>query len=99
MPTGGTEFAGLSEYVAMAKRRWILIASVALLATGYTINSARHERVQYRSKATVRLVDPSRAISGNIADPIQTQMPFSNRADPIASQQQILTSEAVATTA
>ncbi len=83
----------------MAKRRWLLIVVVAFLATGYTINSVRHEKIQYKSRATVRLVDPGRALAGDVASPIQAQMPFSNSANPIASQQQILMSEAVATTA
>ena len=99
MPTTGTEFAGINEYVAMAKRRWLLISVVALLATGYTINSVRNEKISYKSKATVRLVDPSRAIAGNMADNISTQMPFSSSANPIASQQQIIISEGVAGTA
>jgi capsular exopolysaccharide synthesis family protein len=83
----------------MAKRRWLLISVVALVATGYTINSVRNEKIQYQSKATVRLVDPSRAIAGDVASPVAVQMPFSSSANPIASQQQILLSEAVATTA
>ncbi|MEO8577952.1 MAG: hypothetical protein ABI556_14685, partial [Gemmatimonadales bacterium] len=99
VPTTGTEFAGISEYIAMAKRRWLLIILVALVCTGYTFNSVRNERAQYKSRATVRLVDPSRAIAGDMAGSMSPQMPFSNQTNPISSQQEIVMSEAVATIA
>lgn len=96
--THGTEFTGLHEYYAIAKRRWKLILAVALLATGYTLNSVRTQRAQYRSRATVRLMDASRAMAGNMAEngaATAAQMPFSRSTDPIQSQIQILQSEAV----
>ena len=85
----------------MAMRRWPIIAGVMLLSTAYTLNSVRNERPQYRSRATVRLVDASRAMAGDMADrsAMSAQMPFSAGADPIQSQLQVLQSEAVASTA
>jgi succinoglycan biosynthesis transport protein ExoP len=63
---------------------------------GYTLNSVRSEIPRYRSIATVRLVDPSRAIAGDIAGRSATgEMPFSSTSDPIQSQIQILNSESV----
>jgi capsular exopolysaccharide synthesis family protein len=97
-PTQGTEFTGLHEYFAIAKRRWKLIIAVVILATGYTLNSVRTERPQFRSRATVRLMDASRAMAGNMAEngaATAAQMPFSRSTDPIQSQIQILQSEAV----
>lgn len=99
-PKGATEYTGLREYLAMAKRRWLLITFVTLLSVLYTLNSMRVEKPQYRSRATVRLVDASRAIAGDMVGSAgSSDMPFSATADPIQSQIQILQSEAVATLA
>jgi succinoglycan biosynthesis transport protein ExoP len=63
---------------------------------GYTLNAVRSEIPRYRSAATVRLVDASRAIAGDITGRQPTaEMPFSATSDPIQSQIQILQSEAV----
>ena len=63
---------------------------------GYTLNSVRSEVPRYRSVATVRLVDASRAIAGEITGRTPAaEMPFSSTSDPIQSQIQILQSEAV----
>jgi capsular exopolysaccharide synthesis family protein len=99
--TPGTEYTGFSEYLAMAKRRWLLIVAVMAIATAYTVNSVRTERPQYKSRATVRLINASRAIAGDMADRSagSPDMPFSVGADPIASQLQVLQSEAVVSTA
>ena len=92
----GTEYTGVHEYLAMVKRKWPIVVVVVLLSMAYNFNSVRKERPRYGSRATVRLVDASRAIAGEIAGgQPNPQMPFSAGADPIQSQIQILQSEAV----
>ncbi len=96
----GTEYTGIREYLAMVKRRWPIVVAVVALAMAYNFNSLRHERPQYRSRATVRLVDASRAIGGDMTGgQPNPQMPFSVGADPLQSQIQILQSEAVVSSA
>jgi capsular exopolysaccharide synthesis family protein len=69
---------------------------VTVLSMGYTLNSVRSEIPRYRSTATVRLVDASQAIGGDLTGRQPTaEMPFSSTSDPIQSQIQILQSEAV----
>jgi capsular exopolysaccharide synthesis family protein len=95
-PNAGTEYTGVQEYLAMVRRKWPIVLIVVAIATGYNFNSVRHERPQYRSRATVRLIDPSRAIAGEFGGAQgNPQMPFSASADPIQSQIQILQSEGV----
>jgi capsular exopolysaccharide synthesis family protein len=73
---------------------------VTLASIAYTLNSVRTEKPQYRSRATVRLVDESRALAGDVVGSTPSaEMPFSPTSDPIQSQIQILQSEAVASQA
>lgn len=93
-----TEFVGVREYFAILRRHWMLVLGVVVLSVAYTANNVRKERPRYRSASTVRLVDSRRAVAGSVAGggADVTTMPFSGQADPIASQIQVLYSEAVA---
>ncbi|HEX5726188.1 MAG TPA: polysaccharide biosynthesis tyrosine autokinase [Longimicrobiaceae bacterium] len=100
-PGGGYEHRAaeglpLREYVAALRRYWWLIAAAVAVSVGIAAWKVSRERPLYMAGASVRLIDPSVQMSGDLSAGAQGDQLPGWYTDPILSQIQLLRSRNVA---
>ncbi|HEY7237283.1 MAG TPA: polysaccharide biosynthesis tyrosine autokinase [Gemmatimonadaceae bacterium] len=83
------------EYVGLIRRNLVLVGVFVVLALGACAAMLYRERPVYRAAAVIRLVDKTKATTGNLATGATDQITGSF-VDPILSQLQVLESRGVA---
>src|SRR5262249_9044434 len=91
------EQVDLKELLATIRRRWKLVATVAIASVAAAWSTAKSQRARYQATATIRLVDTRRMMTNGIDNQTPQYGGIGMWADPIQSQLQVLDSRMVAT--
>ena len=91
---GGDEGMSLHQLLALLRRRIVLISLVALACTAVAVWYATTRPVRYSSKATIRITDARRALTGGI-EMAALERISGPTIDPVLSQMEVLRSRAV----
>ena len=86
--------ASISDYLAIIRRQWWVVLSIAAIAVGISFYVVLSAPPRYRAVSVIRLADTRRAVAGDAAAGAYEQV-LSRETDVLQSQIQVLSSRGV----